>query len=92
MLENNIKYTINKELEIIESGKRTCLLPDDLTNVFVLNPVEAEIWKLFNSIKSVETAYFEFNQISQTIRIEYIDFVEFIEQLLEYKILLPIEE
>ena len=45
MLDISGVYVLNSELEVIESQDRTCLLPSELSEVFVLNTIESEIWK-----------------------------------------------
>lgn len=88
MLEITGVYKINSGLEVIESQDRTCLLPSELLEVFVLNTIEAEIWKLFSSPISASEAYCKFKEKNDTVEIECEDFLKFIKQLIDKELLL----
>lgn len=88
MLDINGIYIVNLELEVLESQGKICLLPEELSEVFVLNAIEAEIWKLFVSPISISEAYCKFNNENNAVSIEQEDFLSFIKQLIDKNLLL----
>ena len=83
-----MKYIINQDFDKIDDDNKTILFTGNVDNVYILNEIETQIWKLFTNSCTINEAYIRFNTSTSQINIKKEDFNGFIEQLITKRILI----
>lgn len=82
-----MNYIINQDFDKIDDENRTVLFTGTVENVYILNEIETQIWRLFDSPCSIYKAHEKFNAPPCQVKVEQEDFFEFVEQLIIRRIL-----
>ena len=83
-----MKYIINQNFDIIDDKNKIILFTGTVENVYILNEIETQIWKLFICPCSTNEAYKKFDTVNSQVKVKKEDFCNFLEQLIVRRILI----
>jgi len=83
-----MKYIINQGFDKIDDENKTVLFTGAVENVYILNEIETQIWKLFDRPCSINEAHEKFNTVTSQVKVKKEDFFDFVEQLIIRRILI----
>ena len=83
-----MKYVINQEFERIDDENKTILFTGTVEKVYILNEIETQILKLFDTPCFINEAHEKFNTVTSQVKVKKEDFFDFVEQLIIRRILI----
>ncbi len=83
-----MKYIINQDFDKIDDENKTILFTGTVENVYILNEIETQIWKLFDRPCFITEAHEKFDTVTSQVKVKKEDFFDFVEQLIIMRILI----
>ena len=83
-----MKYIINQDFDKMDDENKTILFTGTVENVYILNEIETQIWKLFDHPCFINEAHEKFNTVTSQVKVKKEDFFDFVEQLIIRRILI----
>ena len=83
-----MKYIANQNFDKIDDEEKVILFTENVDNVYILNEIETQIWRLFSDFSDMNEAYVKFGALINQVKVTKEDFCDFVEQLIEKGVLI----